>query len=93
MPDKERPDRLIPLHIAGLEQAINDLCAHWYLGHGLAERSATEAHFRVEEGAAAAYIPHLLLSYGRSIRIIAPAFLKDKLVELTGQLGEYYRSM
>ncbi|MBE1446980.1 helix-turn-helix transcriptional regulator [Paenibacillus sp. OAS669] len=93
LPDKDNEEKRISIRIAGRESAINDLCAHWYLGHVLEERSATEAHFRLEERAVATYFPHLLLSYGRSIQVKEPAILRDKLVELASQLADYYRSM
>jgi len=91
LPDLVGKDRLLSVIIGGRAEALDDLCLHWFLGHYLQERTANQAIFVLEEESMDTYIPHLLLSYGKSIQVIEPQQLKDKLVAAASELMEYYQ--
>lgn len=91
LPDLAGKDRLLSVIIDGRSEALDDLCLHWFLGHYLKERTANQAIFVLEEESIDRYVPHLLLSYGKSIQVIEPQRLKDKLVAAASELMEYYQ--
>ncbi|MGS5021142.1 helix-turn-helix transcriptional regulator [Paenibacillus sp. JJ1683] len=91
LPDLVGKNGLISLMIKGRSEALDDLCLHWFLGHHLKERTANQAIFLLEEKSLHTYVPHLLLPYGKSIQIIEPQSLKEKLVAVASELMEYYQ--
>ncbi|MNH40883.1 hypothetical protein D3C79_1022680 [compost metagenome] len=84
-------DGLISLTIKGRTEALDDLCLHWFLGHHLKERTSNQAIFLLEEESILRYVPHILLPYGKSIQVIEPQSLKEKLVAVASELMEYYQ--
>ena len=91
LPDLVGRDGLITLIIGGRSEALDDLCMHWFLGHYLKERTSNQAVFLLDEKSIHIHIPHLLLSYGKSIQIIEPQSLKEELVAVASELMEYYQ--
>lgn len=91
LPDSVEKKGLIPLIVEGRAETLDDLCMHWYLGHHLNERTSHQAIFLLEENAIHVYVPYFLLSYGKSIQIIEPQSLKERLVAIASELIEYYR--
>lgn len=80
------------LVIKGGAEALDDLCIHWYLGHYLKERSLEQAVFTLDEETMHAYVPNLLLSYGKSIKVLEPQSMKDKMVQAALELMTYYEN-
>jgi predicted DNA-binding transcriptional regulator YafY len=93
LPDSDKPEELISVKITGKEQALDDLCGHWFLVHALVERSQHEAHFQLQEKAIRAHLPYQLLSYGGTIQIKEPQMLIKMLQDITQNLHQYYASM
>jgi predicted DNA-binding transcriptional regulator YafY len=93
LPNEHNAKNLVSIHIKGISEALNDLCEHWLFGHALIERSLEHAHFQVEEQAILTHVPHFLLSYGRAIQVLEPAILKERLVEITSNLLNHYKSL
>jgi len=91
LPDSESKSRLARVVIYGRSEALDDLCIHWFLGHYLEARTSNQAVFLLDEKALHAYVPHFLLSYGKSIQVIEPQSLKTKLVAIASELMEYYQ--
>ncbi|MNI45782.1 hypothetical protein D3C73_1002220 [compost metagenome] len=91
LPDLVGKDGLISLIIGGRSEALDDLCLHWFLGHHLKERTSNQAIFLLEEKSIHIYVPYFLLSYGKSIQVIEPQSLKEKLVAVASELLEYYQ--
>ncbi|QLG42524.1 YafY family transcriptional regulator [Paenibacillus sp. E222] len=91
LPDVVDKDGLIQLIITGRPEALDDLCLHWFMGHHLKERTSNQAIFLLEENSLHTYVPYFLLSYGKSIQVIEPPSLKDKLVAVVSELMEYYQ--
>lgn len=91
LPDSVDQNRLVPLIVKGRAEALDDLCMHWYLGHHLNERTSNQAIFLLDENAIHVYVPYFLLSYGKSIQIIEPQSLKERLVAIASDLIDYYR--
>jgi predicted DNA-binding transcriptional regulator YafY len=81
----------VTLVIKGQTEVLDDLCIHWFLGHYLKERTSNQAVFSINEGAIHTYVPYYLLTYGKSIQIVEPQSLKQKLVSVASELMEYYR--
>ncbi|SFL25785.1 Predicted DNA-binding transcriptional regulator YafY, contains an HTH and WYL domains [Paenibacillus sp. 1_12] len=92
LPDPEQKDKLISVKIHGKPQAINDLCAHWLLGHMLVERTDDQAHFKLHEQAIVTHAAHFLIPYGKSIQVLEPPILKEKLMAIAADLLNYYQS-
>ncbi|MBE1553821.1 helix-turn-helix transcriptional regulator [Sporosarcina limicola] len=84
-------DNLLSIHIKGTPQVICDLCGHWLLGHTIAERSMEYVHLKINESAVLTYVPYFILQYGKSIHIIEPTLLKERLVEVTNELSAFYQ--
>lgn len=91
LPDLVGKEGLISLIIEGRSEALNELCMHWFLGHHLKERTSNQAIFLFEETSIHIYVPYFLLSYGKSIQIIEPQSLKERLVAIASELMEYYQ--
>ncbi|WP_141501549.1 helix-turn-helix transcriptional regulator [Paenibacillus luteus] len=91
LPDLAGKDGLIAVTITGRSEALDDLCLHWFMGHYLKERTSNQAVFQLEEESLHAYVPHFLLSYGKSIQVIEPQSLKVKLAAVASELLEYYQ--
>ncbi|MCR8657526.1 helix-turn-helix transcriptional regulator [Paenibacillus endoradicis] len=91
LPDLVGKDGLISLIIGGRSEALDDLCLHWFLGHYLEERTSNQAIFLLDERSIHAYVPYILLSYGKTIQVTEPQSLKEKLVAVTSELIEYYQ--
>ncbi len=91
LPDLVGKDRIISLMIDGKSNALDDLCQHWFLGHYLKERTLNRAVFWLEEEFIHNYVPNFLLPYGKSIQIIEPQSLKERLVAIAYELIEYYQ--
>lgn len=91
LPDLVGKEGLVSLIIEGRSEALNELCMHWFLGHHLKERTSNQAIFLFEEKSIHLYVPYFLLSYGKSIQIIEPQSLKERLVAIALDLMEYYQ--
>ncbi|MDT0121983.1 YafY family protein [Paenibacillus sp. RRE4] len=91
LPDLLGKEGLIVLRIEGRQEALDELCMHWFFGHHLQERTPTQAFFLFEEKSIHNSVPYFLLSYGKSIRIIEPQSVKDRLVAIASDLMEYYQ--
>lgn len=73
---------LCTLVIEGKSEALNDICAHWFLGYHLVERTECRANFLMDENSIHTYVPHILLQYGKSINVIEPNSFKDAMAEI-----------
>ncbi|RAU93879.1 YafY family protein [Paenibacillus sp. YN15] len=91
LPDTAGKAGFISFIIGGKAEALDDVCIHWFLQHHLQERTTTQAIFLLEEEALYTHVPNILLPYGKSIQVIEPQNLKDKLVALAAELMEYYQ--
>ncbi|MHB8985321.1 MAG: helix-turn-helix transcriptional regulator [Eubacteriales bacterium] len=91
LPNLDNETGMIPLIIKGRAEALDDLCIHWFLGHHLKERTLNQAVFLIDEKAIHAYVPYLLLSYGKAIQVIEPQSCKEKLVSIASELMKYYQ--
>jgi predicted DNA-binding transcriptional regulator YafY len=92
LPDVEGKAGLVTFIIGGRAEALDDVCMHWFLEHHLQERTSTQAVFRMEEEYLYTHVPNILLPYGKSIHVIEPQKLKDKLAALAAELMEYYQA-
>lgn len=90
--DADRQEKPISIKIIGRKQALNDLCGHWFLGRTLVERTHEEAHFQLDEQLVHTHVPHILLPFGKAIRVQEPSFLKDRLAAIAADLLHYYQS-
>ncbi|MBW7477120.1 YafY family transcriptional regulator [Paenibacillus oenotherae] len=90
LPDKERGGEEVDLVLAGNPQAIDDICQHWLMGHALAERTAGEARFKLDELTLYTQVPYYLLSFGGKIRVLEPDGVKQCLSEIAAELLAYY---
>ncbi len=91
LPDFTDKNNIISLIIRGRAEALDDLCIHWFLSHHLKERSLNQAVFLMDEKSIHTHLPNFLLSYGKSIQVIEPQSLKQKLVTIASELMEYYQ--
>ncbi|WP_313804298.1 YafY family protein [Cytobacillus sp.] len=91
LPTIEGKEGIIPLVINGDPWALDDICHHWFLGHYLQERTSNQVRFLLEKDMILTYVPHLLLPYGKSIQIIEPANLKQKLIEVLSEFIKFHQ--
>ncbi|NHN31339.1 helix-turn-helix transcriptional regulator [Paenibacillus agricola] len=92
LPDPNLQEKLVSVRIEGKPQAINDLCTHWLLGQMLVERSDCQVHFKLTEQAVQTHAAHFLLTYGKSIKVLEPPQLKERLAKIAADLLDYYQS-
>ena len=92
LPDLSGKEKLILFTVNGREEALDDFCIHWFLSYYLKERTKNQAIFCVEEEVMYRYVPYFLLPYGKAIQVVSPQSLKDRLVAVTGELMEHYKS-
>lgn len=91
LPDLEKPEQLIFIHIEGHKHAIDDLCQHWLFGHALTSRSEDHVYFKIDKQSINTYVPYYLLPYGRAINILEPKFLKERMVTITSEIIKHYQ--
>lgn len=91
LPDSGTAGDKVTLVVAGNAGALDDLSLHWYMGHYLQERLPQQATFVLDESALLQYAAYFLLGYGKSIQVLEPQSVKDKLVEITSDLLSYYQ--
>lgn len=83
-------DKLMQVLLTGDQDSIDDLSKHWFMGPRLVTKSPHQALYLIEEETTASYVPHILLPFGRSLRIVEPDSLKQRLVGLALELANYY---
>lgn len=89
-PAKSSGEHLTPVIIEADEGILNDLCSHWLFGHTLEQRSPGHARFLLDEDSLLTYAPYFLLPYGRTLRIIEPPALNQRLAEIASELADHY---
>ncbi|MCR3761780.1 WYL domain-containing protein [Clostridium felsineum] len=78
------------LVIEGKSEALNDLCSHWFLGYHMIERTECRANFLMDEKSIHTYVPHILLQYGKAIKVLKPDSFKDAMVAILKDLMSHY---
>ena len=91
LPTIEDKEGIVPLVINGNPRALGDICQHWFFGHYLQERTSNQAVFLLEKDMIHTYVPYLLLPYGKSIQIIGPISLKQRLIEVLSELIKFHQ--
>lgn len=86
-------DKLQRVLLTGDDDAIDGLAHHWFMRPRILSRSFNDALFLVEEDRLADYVPHLLLPFGQSLRVVEPDSLKQRMVELVMELTAYYQDV
>jgi predicted DNA-binding transcriptional regulator YafY len=81
---------LCTLIIEGKSEALNDLCLHWFLGHHLTERTENKAIFVMDESSLHTYVPHILISYGKAIKVLEPISFKATMASVLSDLLTHY---
>ncbi|RIW30744.1 YafY family transcriptional regulator [Bacillus salacetis] len=79
------------LVINGDKSVLDDICQHWFLGHYLEERTINQAVFLLEKEMIHTYVPYLLLPYNKSLKVIEPASLKERMIEVLSELIRFYQ--
>ncbi|WP_027086210.1 helix-turn-helix transcriptional regulator [Cohnella panacarvi] len=94
LPDSLDAEKLIAVRLRGHEHALNELCRHWLFGHALIEREVPgEAVFNLGEQSLKTYVPYFLLPYGKSLEIVEPRMLIERMTEVTRGMQEHYEAM
>lgn len=91
LPIKENEDATTTLVINGDVSTLDEICHHWFLGHYLKERTFNQAVFQLEETIMNKYVPQLLLSYGKGVRVVEPLSLKEEMIKNLSDLIEFYQ--
>lgn len=91
LPAGNHHEDIISLVITGKEEALDDLCNHWFLSFYLKERTQKQAVFLIESSILHEYAAYLLMPYGKAIQVIEPKSCKEKLYERALELMEYYQ--
>jgi predicted DNA-binding transcriptional regulator YafY len=93
LPDSLDAETLIAVRIQGHEHALNELCRHWLFGHALTERQPGEALFKLGQPSLMTYVPYFLLPYGRSLDILEPRLLIERMAEVSLEMSKHYAAM
>lgn len=81
---------LCTLVIEGKSEALNDLSAHWFLGYHLIKRTECRSTFLMDEYSIHTYVPHILLPYGKAIKVLEPNSFKAAMASILKDLLDYY---
>ena len=81
---------LCTLVIEGKAEALNDLSAHWFLGYHLIKRTECRMIFLMDEYSIHTYVPHILLPYGKVIKVVEPNSFKAAMASILKDLLDYY---
>jgi len=90
LPNIESKVGLCTLVIEGKSEALNDLSAHWFLGYHLIKRTECRTIFLMDEYSIHTYVPHILLPYGRAIKVLEPNSFKAAMASILKDLLDYY---
>ena len=82
----------ISLIIEGNSSALDSLLQHWYLGSTTRDTASNRVTFQMEKEIVYKYIPNILIPFGKSIKIIEPKDLKEKIVEVLSDLISYHKN-
>jgi predicted DNA-binding transcriptional regulator YafY len=93
LPNSLNAKSLVAVRIQGHEQSLDLLCQHWLFGHALVERKDGEALFKLGLPSLLSYVPYFLLSYGKSLTIIEPYMLVEKLADVSTGIVAHYEAM
>jgi predicted DNA-binding transcriptional regulator YafY len=92
LPNSNDQAQLISVRIQGKVHALDELCQHWLFGHALIDRTKNLAGFKLDKHSIQTFVPYFLLPYGKSITILEPTFLKEKLIEVASELVNHYKN-
>lgn len=84
-------NKAVAFVIEGDKNVLADICQHWFLGHYLQERRSNQAIFLLEEDILHTYVPYLLLPYNKSIKVIEPMSLKERMIEVLSELITFHQ--
>jgi predicted DNA-binding transcriptional regulator YafY len=93
MPGALDNETLVDVVLEGAELALGELCRHWLFGHAIAKRSPGRLHLRLGGDSLSSFVPYFLLPYGRSVTILEPASLIDRLYRISSELAGHYAAM
>ncbi|WP_168121772.1 YafY family protein [Paenibacillus sp. HB172176] len=93
LPSASHSESLLTVKIRGYEQALDLLCQHWLFSHTLVERKEGQALFKLSLSSLESYVPYFLLPYGKSLVILEPDMLIERLVEVSRDIAAHYESM
>ncbi|MFJ7407996.1 MULTISPECIES: helix-turn-helix transcriptional regulator [unclassified Lysinibacillus] len=92
LPDSNQLDKLVSVRIEGNAHMLDDLCQHWLFNHALIERKNNQALFKVDKESIHSFVPYFLLPYGKSLTILEPALLQEKLATISFELFKHYQN-
>ncbi|MFJ5766185.1 helix-turn-helix transcriptional regulator [Lysinibacillus sp. NPDC093210] len=92
LPDSNQLDKLVSVRIEGNAHVLDDLCQHWLFNHALIERNNNQALFKVDKESIHSFVPYFLLPYGKSLTILEPTLLQEKLATISFELFKHYQN-
>ncbi|WP_332310209.1 WYL domain-containing protein [Paenibacillus sp. P22] len=93
MPGALEKEPLVDVVLEGAPLALGELCRHWLFGHSVAERLPERLHLRLGGDSLQTFVPYFLLPYGRSLTIIEPASLIERMVQVSSEAAAHYTDM
>ncbi|MFF2014691.1 helix-turn-helix transcriptional regulator [Paenibacillus sp. NPDC058177] len=94
LPNPLEAEMQVIVRIQGHEHALNEICKHWLFGHSILERKQPgEVLFQLEEQSLKTYVPYFFLPFGRSIEILEPPMLIDRMMEVSLEMFKHYEAM
>ncbi|MFC4778826.1 helix-turn-helix transcriptional regulator [Paenibacillus sp. GCM10023252] len=80
--------------LEGHREVMDSISEHWLIGQSVEEKTEDSLRFTLMEEHLYVMIPHYLMTYGRSIRVVEPALLIERMIEMTGRIrGHYEQSL
>ncbi|MFF2908470.1 helix-turn-helix transcriptional regulator [Paenibacillus sp. NPDC057934] len=94
LPNPLEAETQVIVRLQGHEHVLNEICKHWLFGHSIIERRGpSEVLFQLEEQSLKTYVPYFLLSYGKSLEILEPRMLIDRMTEVSLEIFKHYEVM
>ncbi|GGE33469.1 DNA-binding transcriptional regulator [Pullulanibacillus camelliae] len=92
LPSKAPENELVVIRIKGHEQTLKDVGQHWFLAHTEVKWEDDGITFKIDKKSATGYLPYILLQYGKSIYVLEPQSVKERLVAIASDLHHYYQN-
>lgn len=80
----------VVIRVEGSEGGLDAMCRHWFLSYYLAERTENEAVFHLTCREDLEFLPVVMLSFGRSIRVTEPPDFVERIGAYARRLVEHY---
>lgn len=91
--DKDNDAPVVTVRLHGREDVLDAICSQWFLQPYLIERPSVDAAaFRLHPDWMLKYMPYLLLSFGKGIKVVEPQKLRTAISKTARELAQFHEN-